>query len=85
MGRQDLAEVLVPGQQVRDMGDVGLAGADLLEEVETLLQRGVGAVLLGLHAAQGDVVETPELLVLGVVDVLDVGQVGDVAEAVAQH
>ena len=39
------------------MGDIGLAGADLREEVEALLQRGVGAVLLGLHAAQGDVVE----------------------------
>ena len=84
--RQHRRELLVPRQLVGQVGDIGLPGADALEEVERLLQRGMRMVVADLHAAQRDVLHAAQLLELRLaVQHLDVGQVGDVAEAVAQH
>ena len=86
MRRQHGRKGLVPGQQVGQVGDVGLARAHFLEEIETLLQGGVGMVRLDLDAAEGDELHAAQLLQLRVaVQHLNISKIGNVAEAVAQH
>ena len=86
MGREHGGEFFVAGQLVREVGDVRFFGADSFEEIQRLLEGRMGVVVADLDAAQGHVIYAFQLFEFRfAVQHLDIGEVGDVAETVAQH